>query len=526
MCDQELEATVFLDQHVYNYLSRIKEKSSFHLFGINCQSNTTRLVNIFGCKEILADEKKPNSPKLISLIGCAILNNDKSVLISPLSSSIYLLIDTNPQPSIKNVLYHNQKCQLTVSNTIIFDSNKLLSSELFRKWSKLLDENNECFLFLQNSLQLYQKRCPLLKRMQIICSDPPLNFEVINKLSQPDACNVTVSKISSKFHFSTTIQHLCHRSSQLMICTRFIQNRRDVFRSKNTLSSIVFDVFLGTLLILFITTFFNTSKCLEWGFSKMDKLADSVEELIKILIAMPAGLKLNRPLNTALGTFFLYHIHIWKTYIVLLKPILTLIFDVVAFSALFGASFMFALLSDLISVATVHIYCFYGYAARLHAFQISGLISLWRLFRGKKWNNLKRRVDSHQYGSDQLFIGSVCFTTLFFLSPTILLYYVVFFTLRIAILSIQFTIKLVIKCLVRFPIYGIVSWILGAPCTLNHCKFSLINHTQNNLIIALSLQSMSFTQLFASEQHHCHYLFANDKKSDNVFVSLIKGNLL
>ena len=63
---------------------------------------------------------------------------------------------------------------------------------------------------------------------------------------------------------------------------------------------------------------------------------------------------------------------------------------------------------------------------RLYSLQVFSLTSLWRLFRGKKWNVLRHRVDSASYDIDQLFVGTLFFTLLFFLLPTMLLYYIVF----------------------------------------------------------------------------------------------------
>lgn len=39
---------------------------------------------------------------------------------------------------------------------------------------------------------------------------------------------------------------------------------------------------------------------------------------------------------------------------------------------------------------------------RLYCLKICGLSSLWRLFRGKKWNVLRQRVDSCSYDLDQV----------------------------------------------------------------------------------------------------------------------------
>lgn len=41
-------------------------------------------------------------------------------------------------------------------------------------------------------------------------------------------------------------------------------------------------------------------------------------------------------------------------------------------------------------------------ACRLYCLKIHGLSSLWRLFRGKKWNVLRQRVDSCSYDLDQV----------------------------------------------------------------------------------------------------------------------------
>lgn len=42
------------------------------------------------------------------------------------------------------------------------------------------------------------------------------------------------------------------------------------------------------------------------------------------------------------------------------------------------------------------------HVCRLYCLKIYGLSSLWRLFRGKKWNVLRQRVDSCSYDLDQV----------------------------------------------------------------------------------------------------------------------------
>lgn len=52
--------------------------------------------------------------------------------------------------------------------------------------------------------------------------------------------------------------------------------------------------------------------------------------------------------------------------------------------------------------------------------------SLWQLFRGRKHNVLRRRVDTCTYDAAQLLLGTLVFTVLFFLAPTIAVFYAFF----------------------------------------------------------------------------------------------------
>jgi len=49
---------------------------------------------------------------------------------------------------------------------------------------------------------------------------------------------------------------------------------------------------------------------------------------------------------------------------------------------------------------------------------------------GKKYNVLRDRLDSCDYKLDQLMLGTILFTLLFFLIPTVIVYYVLFVYVR------------------------------------------------------------------------------------------------
>lgn len=78
----------------------------------------------------------------------------------------------------------------------------------------------------------------------------------------------------------------------------------------------------------------------------------------------PVGLKLNHAFNNALGHFFLYHITLWKTFLIVTNPFLKTTFALVYWLATFGFSFQAALAADIFNLATFHVYCIYVYAAR------------------------------------------------------------------------------------------------------------------------------------------------------------------
>lgn len=85
-----------------------------------------------------------------------------------------------------------------------------------------------------------------------------------------------------------------------------------------------------------------------------------------------------------------------------------------------------ALCSDLLSVSTLHLYLFYSMATTVFSFHTSAMGSLFNIFRGKKRNVIRNRVEPSDYTLDQLLIGAVLFTLAAFLLPTVLAFYLAF----------------------------------------------------------------------------------------------------
>jgi phosphatidylinositol glycan class Q protein len=115
-----------------------------------------------------------------------------------------------------------------------------------------------------------------------------------------------------------------------------------------------------------------------------------------------------------------------------------------------------ALFSDLLSILTLHIYSFYMASARIFNWQYTILLSLFQLFRGKKHNVLRKRIDSCDYDLDQLLLGTILFTLLFFLLPTVVVFYLTFACARMAIISLKAILDTQLACLNHFPLFALM----------------------------------------------------------------------
>jgi phosphatidylinositol N-acetylglucosaminyltransferase subunit Q len=183
---------------------------------------------------------------------------------------------------------------------------------------------------------------------------------------------------------------------------------------------------------------------------------EALHRSIEWLMGWPAGLKLNKELALFLGDLFLWVIEYWSSGISTLQPLLPHIIWFIGFSSFAGASMPIAMFSDLVSILTMHIYSFYLASARIYHWQLTILLSLFQLFRGKKYNVLRNRVDSCDYDLDQLLVGTILFTLLFFLLPTVVVFYLNFAIARMAIISLKAVFDTMLSCLNHFPLFALM----------------------------------------------------------------------
>lgn len=167
-------------------------------------------------------------------------------------------------------------------------------------------------------------------------------------------------------------------------------------------------------------------------------------ELIQWVMGIPGGLKLNTPLNHFLGTKFLGILELWQYfYSDFIESYLDFILTFLIILLPFGLTLFLSVLHDFLKFLNLCLICFFIFTSRIVSLQVSALKSLARLFMGTKWNVLKKRVDSCDYGTNQLLMGTILFTILLFLLPTTGVYFAIFLHLRMLQFAIQLSLRIV-----------------------------------------------------------------------------------
>ncbi|KAM6155385.1 phosphatidylinositol N-acetylglucosaminyltransferase subunit Q isoform 1-T1 [Rhynchocyon petersi] len=336
--------------------------------------------------------------------------------------------------------------------------------------------------------------------------------------------------ICSKLSTCEQVRHrLGHLS--LVFSTQKAENPAQLMRKANMFVSVLLDVGLGLALLTWLHGEDRTGQLADalvpvadvrgslipessgWGWDWvlgrerhcylasthllcLQRVAEELQHLLQWLMGAPAGLKMNRALDQVLGRFFLYHIHLWISYIHLMSPFIERILWHVGLSACLGLTVALSLLSDIIALLTFHIYCFYVYGARLYCLKIYGLSSLWRLFRGKKWNVLRQRVDSCSYDLDQLFIGTLLFTMLVFLLPTTALYYLVFTLLRLLVVTVQGILHLLVDLVNSLPLYSVGLRLCRPYRLAAGVKFRVLEHEAGKpLRLLMQINPLPYSQV-------------------------------
>jgi len=170
----------------------------------------------------------------------------------------------------------------------------------------------------------------------------------------------------------------------------------------------------------------------------------------------PVGLKLNTELSRFFCLSYLGITDAWHSILARLSPYFPSFIYVLGCMWPLGLTMMLSLASDLLSAITASLYGSYLVATGIFRVQLAAVGSLWRLFRGKRRNVLQSRTDSWDYDMDQLLLGTILFTLLAFLFPTVGAYYLFFALIRLVVILTHATLETALAFMNHFPLFAIM----------------------------------------------------------------------
>ncbi|KAK2458554.1 N-acetylglucosaminyl transferase component family protein / Gpi1 family protein [Trifolium repens] len=176
---------------------------------------------------------------------------------------------------------------------------------------------------------------------------------------------------------------------------------------------------------------------------------------------------------------------------------------------------------NMIVLGTLHVSTLHWFISIVYSSQIQALAALWRLFRGRKWNPLRQRLDSFDYTVKQHIVGSLLFTPLLLLLPTTSVFYIFFSIVDTTINLICILIEITISVIHATPYIKIFLWLTRPgrfPCGIWLETFGCQrNHTAST--------NQDFANEINSSKESLHLKGFNIEKS-SILVSILRSNYL
>ncbi|KIW11242.1 hypothetical protein PV08_10542 [Exophiala spinifera] len=379
-----------------------------------------------------------------------------------------------------------RKRSLSVSERVVESAQSLYAFAAWSLWTLFMTYAFPTLLYLfkialighrilaEGVLQVLEWPLPL-KRLHL--PESRQSIHGVFALKDISACCQQVHLRLQQFSYYPTQYSLLRRRHATW--SSFPTTNSDYIRFYNSLWLVANDVIIGIALGSFLSD--NAAATAQFiGAVLNEYTVEGLKRVIRWLMSYPGGLKLNTELAAFMGDLFLWVIEYWSsTIVMLILPRLPMIVYFIAFSSFAGASMPIAILSDLLSLTTIHIYSFYVASARIFNWQLTIIVSLFHLFRGKKRNVLRNRIDNCDYDLDQLLLGTILFTLLFFLLPTVMVFYLTFALARMAIISLKATLDTCLACLNHFPLFALMLRIKDSKRLPGGVHFELLNAEQS-----------------------------------------------
>ena len=126
----------------------------------------------------------------------------------------------------------------------------------------------------------------------------------------------------------------------------------------------------------------------------------------------------------------------------------------VSFFGSLGFSVQLAATHDLLLLCSIWLMALYSCFARIYQATLNMMRTLMRLFRGKKFNVLRKRNDANNFSVAELYLGVLIITLSIFLLPTVaIFYFYVFIAIILNVLLIQLLLIVAQTLVTEFPYF-------------------------------------------------------------------------
>ena len=300
-------------------------------------------------------------------------------------------------------------------------------------------------------------------------------------------------------------------------------NNSNYINLYNSIWLIFNDILIGvTLYHMIMDNFTSIIKFIRFRVMEKYLFLELMKLITWISTENPAGFKLNTDLGKFLGDLYIWTIGFCQNIILKLDRgsqhfnYISLMSKILGLLCYYGGcSFLLSFLIDGINLITLHIYGFYYCSAKIYRRQLEIIKSLFQLFRGKKYNVLRNRIDNLNnyeldnnnnnnttaidgfgFDIDQLLLGTLLFMMMIFLLPTVFAFYLVFFIMHLLILmSLNLLENLqIIICFI--PLFVILLKLKNSKRLQGGIRFEFIKFYQGMTILKLSNKSLTYQEIF------------------------------
>lgn len=192
-------------------------------------------------------------------------------------------------------------------------------------------------------------------------------------------------------------------------------------------------------------------------------------------------------------------------------------------SCYFGLSFMVGFFIDYVKIVNFHTYLFSLAATKIYYRQIEMLKSLMQLFRGRKYNVLRSRIDKieeDQLRIDQLLLGTFVFLVLIYLLPTTSAFYFLFYGFRIALFT---CLKVGDKAILWFnlyPLFVVLLKLKNSRRLQGGVHFVHKGYYETTDWVQMENKALTFDEICGDFVH----VFGQEGRFERFFLNFVEGN--